>query len=118
MPPQPAPQPPPAARGARTIRLHPHAPPKPSLGAACNGCGQCCALEPCPLGMLLSRRLSGACSALQWSEGGRHYRCGVLEQPQRWLPWLPAPLARRLARRWIAAAAGCDAELSPAEQQR
>jgi hypothetical protein len=35
----------------------------------------------------------------------------VLVAPRRWLPWLPATLARRLAWRWIAAARGCDADL-------
>jgi hypothetical protein len=109
----------------RVIHLHPAAPPKPPVGAACNGCGLCCAAEPCPLGMLLSRRRRGACVALAWSEveatsndpsdatAGGNYRCGVLVAPGRWLPWLPAPLARALARRWIAAGRGCDAELEP-----
>jgi hypothetical protein len=97
----------------RVIHLHPAAPPKPASGAACNGCGLCCAAEPCPLGMLLSRRRRGACAALEWHEAEARYRCGVLATPRRWLPWLPAPMARALAARWIAAGRGCDAELQP-----
>ena len=38
------------------IYLHPAAPAKPAVGAACNGCGVCCAWQPCPLGMLVSGR--------------------------------------------------------------
>ncbi len=49
--------------------------------------------------------------ALRWDEAGAHYRCGVVDEPGRWLPWLPAGLARRLALRWIAAADGCDSDL-------
>jgi hypothetical protein len=97
----------------RVIHLHPAAPPKPAVGAACNGCGLCCAAEPCPLGMLLSRRRRGACVALEWHEGAAHYRCGALASPSRWLPWLPGAVAGALTRRWIAAGRGCDADLEP-----
>ena len=95
----------------RLILLHADAPPKPAPGRACNGCGTCCAAEPCPLGMLLSRRRHGACTALRWSEADARYHCGVLAEPRRWLPWLPAAWGRALARRWIAAGIGCDATL-------
>jgi len=98
----------------RVILLHASAPPKPPAGQPCNGCGLCCTAEPCPLGMLLSRRRHGACAALAWSAGETRYRCGVLAQPRRWLPWLPASWARRLAQRWIAAGSGCDATLERA----
>ncbi len=94
-----------------TILIHAAAPAKPPLGAACNGCGLCCAHEPCPLGMLLSRRRRGPCRALTWDEGQSRYLCGVLVDPPRWLPWLPRAWGRHLAHRWIAAAIGCDAEL-------
>jgi hypothetical protein len=95
----------------RVILLHPEAPPKPAEGQPCNGCGVCCAAEPCPMGALLSRRRQGACVALDWPVNDTRYRCGVLTQPSRWLPWLPAAMARRLARRLIAAGSGCDASL-------
>ena len=95
------------------ILLHIAAPSKPPTGAACNGCGLCCAAAPCPMGMLLSRRRRGACKALQWDPDGRRYLCGVVVQPKRWLPWLPAAWGAWLARRWIAAASGCDADIEP-----
>jgi len=105
---------------ARTIPIHPEAPPKVPLGAPCNGCGVCCLFEPCPLGMLLSRRRSGACVALRW-EAGR-YRCGALvatgevlaqalPRGIRGLAPVLAPLLRRVAWRWIAAGSGCDSSL-------
>lgn len=90
MPPQPP----------RVILLHPEAPPKPAPGAACNGCGVCCAAEPCPVGLLASLRRRGACQLLRWD--GERYRCGAL--------LAAGPLAP-LLRRWIAAGAGCDSDL-------
>lgn len=94
----------------RVIRIEPAAPAKPAPGQACNGCGVCCAAEPCPLGRLLSRRRTGTCVALAWNEAGARYLCGVLDAPPRWLPWLPARAAQALARRWIAAGHGCDCD--------
>lgn len=94
------------------IHIHSEAPPKPALGAPCNGCGVCCLLEPCPLGQMISRKRSGACDALRWSDAEGLYRCGAIVDAEgvlglRWR-WA-APLLRRWARRWIAAGVGCDA---------
>ncbi|KQP14253.1 hypothetical protein [Pseudorhodoferax sp. Leaf267] len=87
----------------QVVHVQPRAPAKPAVGAPCNGCGLCCLAEPCPLGVLLSRRRHGACSALRWDDGQQRYLCGALDRP-----WL-APLARR----WIAAGIGCDADITP-----
>jgi hypothetical protein len=95
----------------RVILLEPDSPPKPAPGEACNGCGVCCAAEPCPLGQGLSRRRHGACDALVWQGGEKRYVCGVLDDPRHWLPLLPSGAARWLARRWIAAGTGCDCSL-------
>jgi hypothetical protein len=96
----------------KIIFLHAVAPPKPAEGATCNGCGVCCSHAPCPLGMLLTRRVSGACVALSWNASASLYQCGALVEPKRWLPWLPSDVARRLVLRWIAATEGCDSDLS------
>jgi len=78
------------------------------------------------LGVVLSGRRTGACDALRWQADARLYRCGAVVEPEAvmrgrlptWLtfsaPVLAGPL-RRVARRWIAAGAGCDcdAELVP-----
>ncbi|WP_066702505.1 hypothetical protein [Curvibacter delicatus] len=105
------------------IHIQPQAAPKPASGAPCNGCGVCCLSEPCPLGMLLSHRRTGACAAVRWDAVANQYRCGamvdattVLHQALppglRWLASATAPLLRRLARRWIAAGQGCDSDLA------
>lgn len=99
---------------SRVIHLHVDAPLKPAEGAPCNGCGLCCAAEPCPIGVLVSRRVTGVCRALLWNDSERRYLCGMVSSPGRVLPGLPAavaPLVSRLARRWIASATGCDASL-------
>lgn len=105
----------------QVIHIHPEAPPKPVLGAPCNGCGVCCLVEPCPVGMLISRRRTGACDALVWSPEDTAYRCGLLVAPERFtggrlLRW--GPLRRlwlRWARRVIAAGQGCDADFEAGE---
>jgi len=89
------------------VEVHGDAPDKPAIGAPCNGCGVCCLAEPCPLGVLLSRRTTGACAALVWSEAESRYRCGALVEPERYAGVL-SPLLVSLARRWIAAGTGCD----------
>jgi hypothetical protein len=97
----------------RVIHIHPLAPPKPALGAPCNGCGWCCAAEPCPLGVVVSRRRHGACAALAWDDADGRYGCGVLQQPRRHLSLfrlLPQRWAQRVVARWIAAGRGCDAD--------
>jgi hypothetical protein len=108
----------------QTIYLYPAAPRKPAEGAPCNGCGVCCTVQPCPLGMVLSGRRTGACAALRWDGTAALYRCGALIEPravvvqvlgQRWV-WLAGPITavlQRLARRWIAAGRGCDSDWQP-----
>lgn len=100
------------------ILLHVEAPAKPRAGEACNGCGVCCNWQPCPLGMLVSRRRQGACVALVWEADAALYRCGMISAPADQLPRLLRPLApvltpllARLARRWIASGIGCDSNL-------
>ena len=96
------------------IHLHLQAPAKPAAGKPCNGCGVCCTVAPCPLGVLVSGRRRGACAALRWQPGGQRYHCALVADPLAVWPGLPlglrAPLTR-LARRWIAAGAGCDSDL-------
>ncbi len=98
---------------AQVIWLHPLAPAKPAAGQACNGCGVCCTAEPCPVGVLLSRRTRGACVALVWNEPQQAYRCSVVDGHKTKLPPALARAWRRLALRWIAAGAGCDCNLQP-----
>jgi hypothetical protein len=104
------------------IHAEPQAPQKPVPGAACNGCGVCCLVEPCPLGVLLSGRRSGACVALRWQGDGAIYRCGALsdrpavlrEVAPAWAQGL-SPLfdwlLQQWGTRWIAVGSGCDCTL-------
>lgn len=104
-----------------TIYIHPEAPTKVPMGAPCNGCGVCCLYAPCPLGVVLSGRRTGACDALRWDAALARYRCGAIEAPPavtltlpkglRWLAPAFALAVRRLGPRWIAAGAGCDSSL-------
>ena len=110
------------------ILIHRDARPKPGAGAPCNGCGVCCLLEPCPLGIVLSARRHGACAAVRWHEDLHQYRCGALNDPltvlqavlprpwRRLAPWL-APGLVRMAKRWIAVGEGCDSSLEMTVQQ-
>lgn len=100
----------------RHIEIHPAAPAKPAVGAACNGCGICCLVEPCPVGMVVSRRRHGTCAALEWSDAEGRYLCGMVVAPARHLSPLlrwSAPLWRRWSKRLIAAGIGCDCDWVP-----
>ena len=110
------------------VWIQPDAPAKPQVGAPCNGCGVCCLAEPCPLGMLLSRRRRGACVALQWHPAPvGAYRCGVLSHrmaaehaarlrreahggPFAGMRWAWQKAMLRWTVRQIGAGAGCDSD--------
>lgn len=106
----------------QTIHIEPLAPHKPRQGQPCNGCGVCCLAQPCPIGMLLSGRREGACSALAWDLELRVYRCGAVVQPKtelerrfpvvlRPLAGVLAPVLGAVATRSIAVGLGCDSSL-------
>lgn len=99
---------------SQIIHLHPAAPDKPVEGKPCNGCGVCCASEPCPIGIVFSRKLKGACKALFWSKAEQRYRCGLIAEPQQYLPWALRCLSKalsRLAYRYVSAGSGCDSDI-------
>jgi hypothetical protein len=100
--------------GNKVVILHQAAPDKPAYGDVCNGCGVCCASETCPVGLVRFVRRRGPCPALLWDEAAGRYWCGMVAWPGRFLPWLPAGLARRLTplfARWIAAGRFCDSSV-------
>ncbi|MBI5920253.1 MAG: hypothetical protein HY847_01240 [Betaproteobacteria bacterium] len=95
------------------ILIHAAAPVKPALGAACNGCGICCATEPCPVSMVALLQFKGVCRALLWQAEEQRYVCGMVVRPSDYVGWLPTRFdawAGRLAARRIAAGQGCDAD--------
>jgi hypothetical protein len=96
------------------IHIHEQAPAKPTLGAPCNGCGVCCAAEPCPVSLALLWPHTAPCKALQWHEENKHYRCGMVVTPSRYIKWLPKRFnqtASKVFKRWIAADTLCDSDV-------
>jgi hypothetical protein len=65
--------------------------------------------------VLVSRRRTGVCAALQWSDAQERYLCGMVADPggvTGWThPWAVRAMSA-LARRWIASGTGCDAHLA------
>jgi hypothetical protein len=105
-----------------TIPIHPLAPAKAPVGTVCNGCGVCCLFEPCPIGIFLTRKRSGACAAVRWEDSFGQYRCGAVVAPRvvllqalpkgaRWLAPVLTPLLKRMGLRWISAGSVCDSHL-------
>jgi hypothetical protein len=98
----------------QTISLHQQAPDKPAYGEKCNGCGVCCAAEPCPVAHLLLWQFSGACKALQWKEDKQRYQCGMVVDPGKYLRRLPkrfAPFVGKWCAARIALDIGCDSRV-------
>lgn len=95
------------------IWLQHQAPKKPEVGQACNGCGVCCAAEPCPVSRVFLFQWRGACRALEWDAQALHYRCGMLLRPTyhaRYLPTFLHSFMARCVKRWIAAGTACDSD--------
>ena len=96
------------------IEIHRHAPEKPVIGQACNGCGVCCAAEPCPLSLALLWPHQQPCRALEWNENKQRYYCGMVIKPAQYLRFLPDWANRwsiKIAKRWIAADQRCDSDV-------
>ena len=109
-------------KNVTVLHIFRDAPTKPASCSPCNGCGVCCLIAPCPLGVLLSCRRLGACQALIWQAEDRRYVCGAITSVHdvltRRLPLyahalLPVlcSLLRRLAKRWVAEGVGCDCDV-------
>lgn len=95
----------------QVIGLHPLAPPKPEYGARCNGCGACCAAEPCPVAYVFLFQFKGRCRALLWQDEVSRYVCGMVACPDRYVSMLSERWRERIGRFFasrIAAGTGCD----------
>ena len=96
------------------IKIHAQAPAKPALGKPCNGCGVCCVAEPCPVSLALLWPHTAPCKALLWNDESKHYRCGMVVEPSRFVKWLPTRMDKitsKVFKRWIAAGTLCDSEV-------
>ena len=88
------------------------APPKPRLGDPCNGCGYCCAAEPCGLAQeYIGCGTDGPCPAMEF-DGGRFF-CGLVRKPSRYMDlpneWADPILGPMIAEA-LGAGRGCDAD--------
>jgi hypothetical protein len=102
------------------IELHPLAPFKPDFGLTCNGCGVCCAAEPCPVAYLFLFQFKGRCKALLWQNEMKRYVCGMVVCPHHYVKWIPQRYRERvggfMATR-ISAGSGCDFAAEIVEQE-
>jgi hypothetical protein len=104
----------------QTIELHEKAPSKPDFGVTCNGCGICCAAEPCPVAYLFLFQRKGRCRALLWQEDNSRYACGMVVCPDNYSRLIP-----RMFRKWvgafiatrIAVGKGCDSSIEISEPE-
>jgi hypothetical protein len=62
---------------AAAVSAH-EAPEKPRMGTPCNGCGMCCRMEVCGIGvMAYGDDVRAPCPGLRWT--GQNYRCSIVE---------------------------------------
>lgn len=87
------------------------APEKAPHGSPCNGCGYCCAAEPCEIAVEMLGATAGPCPAMEFDAG--RFWCGLIRHPSRHMG-LPTDFADEVLGRIIAAALGagrgCDAD--------
>lgn len=57
---------------------------KPAFGALCNGCGVCCALDPCAIAhQWIDANAGEPCPALEFGEG--RFWCGMVRRPSHYM---------------------------------
>ena len=86
-------------------RLNIVAPPKPTFGATCNGCGVCCQQEVCRVGQVIFGAIPGPCPALTWVQG--RFWCGLVLAEYHARRQDPTTLP--LIEHTLAIGRGCDA---------
>lgn len=93
---------------------------KPPHGAPCNGCGQCCMDQLCPLATAIFGARPGPCWALE--RKGVGYACGLVESPNDWAPVQVLLHGRdatsKAAAILIGAGLGCDARAEGEPENR
>lgn len=75
----------PDAAWRRVEAITARAPEKPAFGQPCNGCGFCCAAEPCGVARrFVPGAIDGApCPAMEFEHG--RFWCGMVRRPGRYL---------------------------------
>jgi hypothetical protein len=94
---------------------------KPPHGQPCNGCGQCCADQLCPLGEgLFGEPWDRRCPALE--PDGERFGCGLIAHPMAYAMRMTllhgAETMAKAASYLVGAGRGCDAQLDgePADE--
>lgn len=89
------------------------APAKPSKGAACNGCGMCCAAEACGVAVQFMGITpeTAPCPAMEHDDG--KFVCGLMRRPSHYIarchPWADAMVGKLIADA-LGAGKGCDSD--------
>lgn len=95
-----------------TICLPPKIDVKPPRGSPCNGCGWCCAMEPCGLAReFIGEHVKAPCPALERRDG--RFVCGLILRPSHYLrlpnDWADEHLGGVFADA-LGVGKGCDAD--------
>lgn len=93
-------------------------PEKPPYGSPCNGCGQCCIAQQCPISTALFGEQE-ICPALEYY--GQALGCGLIRNTADYVPDLPAWGGELLTEAFglmIGAGIGCDGTLAGEEPER
>lgn len=86
------------------------APEYPGYGMPCNGCGFCCAAEPCQIAVDYAGAAEGPCPAMQF-EGDR-FVCGMVRNPSRYMdvPPFADEIIGAMFARALGVGKGCDSD--------
>lgn len=84
-------------------------PRKPPEGAACNGCGLCCAVQLCPLALEFLDAAAAPCPAMEFADG--RFWCGLARRPSRYfgVPAFSNRMLRPMVHEALSIGEGCDA---------
>lgn len=86
------------------------APEKPKWGEPCNGCGFCCAAEPCDIAREFIGATKGPCPAMEFDAG--RFWCGMVRSPHKYLgvaEWVGDSM-RAPFQLLLGVGRGCDSE--------
>lgn len=91
------------------------APEKPAYGDPCNGCGFCCAAEPCAIAGEFLGATEGPCPALEFDQG--RFWCGMVRDPGKHVglsEWAAEEIREsvgRLIAHMLGVGKGCDSDV-------
>jgi hypothetical protein len=92
------------------------APEKPAEGQPCNGCGMCCAAQPCLIAQEFIGATEGPCPAMVFEDG--RFWCGMTRTPGAYMGqpgWADEMLGRMFAEA-LGIGIGCDSNAPPTGQ--